>query len=232
MKGPRILALAACVPLVSATAAFGQDLVAALSEGTRVRIHAGQVREIPGVVTVGAKSVVTKGAVVVHDNRLIAVKIPDQEVPFCLPRPGATLTGRLVAMSDEAWTIVVDGHPAPFRLPRNVVGAIDVSRGRSSSAKRMLKGAGIGLLLGAAGGAAFGEATGSDCSPHSVDCWFSRSDTAALGAIGIGALGAVVGGIVGALPAEQWQRMPTSGRHVSLGLHHGRGVEVSVAFGF
>ncbi len=71
---------------------------------------------------------------------------------------------------------------------------------------RARNGAGIGLLIGAATGAVIGFASGDDPSCSGWFCWrFTAEEKAALGAIGLGGLGAVIGLIAGAASSsERW----------------------------
>ncbi len=83
------------------------------------------------------------------------------------------------------------------------------------------KGAGIGLLVGAATGAVIGLASGDDpsCSGSGWFCWrFTAEEKAALGAVGLGGLGAVIGLIAGAASgSERWEKVPLDRVRVSVG---------------
>jgi len=132
MKSSAILRLATCLLLLTAPGALAED-APPLKRGERVRMHAGTVREIPGVVAITPTSTEKKGEglIIANDDRLVAVKVPAQEEPLCLPRPGQTLTGRLDDMDDQTWTITLDGRTTPFKVPRYAIARMDRSRPRS-----------------------------------------------------------------------------------------------------
>lgn len=101
--------------------------------------------------------------------------------------------------------------------------------GRRSRAESMLRGAGLGLLIGGGAGFVLGYADGDD-----PPGWFSwtAEEKAAIGAAMMGTSGLVVGGIVGlAWPTEVWQRLdPTSIRLAPVtGRRGGTGVVVSLS---
>ena len=114
-----------------------------------MRLHAGQVTEIDGVLKFGSSSIDARGHVVASTDKLVAVKTPERDTPLCLPRAGATLAGQLLALDDEGWTITLDGEKTAFQIPRDAVASVDISRGRHPG-KDAGKGAVIGMLVGAA----------------------------------------------------------------------------------
>ena len=199
------------------------------SVGTRVRIHAGAVEEIPGVLALGTRYVNTKGVVVQDDTQLVAVKVPEWNDPVCLPRPHEVLTGRLVAQDDESLTIAFDGRKDPYRVPREVVRRLEVSTGQKSRGSRVAKGAGIGLLVGGAVGAVLGAASGGSCSGG---CIPDSGEGAAVGGIAGGLAGLVLGTAFGlAGSTDLWREVPTN--HVQVRLvpvRRGAGVTVALAY--
>jgi hypothetical protein len=231
MKGRLIHAFVPSLLLVTALGALAED-APPLKEGARVRIHAGKVREIPGVIRMGSDSwnllgpqpgIETPGEVIGNNDAAVALRIPGQEEPWYLPRPGTTLTGRLVAMGDEAWTISVEEHKK-VKVPRRTIEAVDVSRGQTSR--------GIGALAGLAAGAGLGAFIGAityDCQ-HCFGGPSSAGGAALLFGAGLGTVGAVVGVLAGG--GERWERLPADRIRVSLSPHRGRGLGVSVAFAF
>jgi hypothetical protein len=231
MKNPLIHALVSCVLLFTASGALGED-APPLKEGARVRIHAGKVREIPGVIIMGSESwnvlgpqgsIETRGEVISNNDALVALRVPGQEEPWCLPRPGTTLTGQLVAMDDVGWTISVDEHKR-FKLPRRIIEAVDVSRGKTSR--------GIGALAGLAAGAVIGAVIGAtawDCQ-HCFVGPSSKGGAALLFGAGLGTVGAVVGVLAGG--GERWEKVPADRIRVSVSPQRGRGVGASIAFAF
>jgi hypothetical protein len=106
---------------------------------------------------------------------------------------------------------------------------LEASGGRRT---RVRKGAGFGLLTGATAGALVGAATHTACTGL---CFFntSRADDAMIGGIVLGALGAVTGGVIGAVwRPERWHRILPTGRssHLRVGPGHRGGFAVAVAF--
>ena len=87
------------------------------------------------------------------------------------------------------------------------------------TSSRVRKRAGIGLLVGAATGAVIGLASGDDPPCSGWFCWgFTAEEKAALGAIGLGGLGAVIGLIAGAASSgERWEEVPLDRLRVSVG---------------
>ena len=86
-------------------------------------------------------------------------------------------------------------------IPPSMVSRIDQSAGR---APQLLKGAGYGLLIGAASGALAGYTMGDDT--NCIMC--TAEENAVVGAALFGAAGTVLGAIVGAFsPGERWVRV-------------------------
>jgi hypothetical protein len=142
---------------------------------------------------------------------------------------GVPLVGRIEAMRDDVLVIALKGRATPLSLPRSAIVRLEVSQGRQTGGAGFLRGAGLGLFLGAAGGALFGIAANS-----SGDGLFNYStgDTAALGAIYGGALGVLIGGSLGiAFPGERWSAVPLKRTHVHvMPAARGLGVRVAVSF--
>lgn len=119
------------------------------------------------------------------------------------------LAGRVVAHDADTLTLSLDGG-ATRVVPWGTVRRLEVSRGRRSAGAGMLRGAGIGLATGVAAGLAVG-ALGADRSPCPPDAWcirFTRTESAGIGAMVLGAGGTVVGGLTGlAWPGERWTRV-------------------------
>lgn len=81
---------------------------------------------------------------------------------------------------------------------------LEVSRGHKS---RFLRGLGYGFLIGAAAGTVIGAASGDDDPSE----WFAMSagEKAVVGAVSLGLLGGIVGGVIGlSSPAEKWEEVP------------------------
>jgi hypothetical protein len=219
MHGSSLPALAAGLLLFTASSGVAEDALS-LKPQSRVRIHAGQVREIPGVVKIGSSVEMRGGEVVANTDRFIAVKVSGRKDPVCLPRPGATLSGRLLALDAEDWTIAVDGQKAPFTIPRYAIDTVDVGRGHQR-AKAILRGAGAGLLVGGA----LGLAAGAGCG----DSWGCPGPGG--GAVVLGIPGAALGALFGALGGDAgWKRVPVDQVRLNLGSRHDLAVGISLAF--
>ena len=144
--------------------------------------------------------------------------------------------GTLIALTAD--TLLARGPRGDtLAVPVAAISRLEVSRGRR---KHTWRGAGIGLLVGTAAGAAISAATyhESDRSCPATDsfCGFDvspdRGETVIAGAVLGGALGAAVGGVVGASRRkEAWRVVPLDRPRVGLapfGKH--AGVGVSLAF--
>jgi hypothetical protein len=212
----KVAARAALVILFAASSALGDE--SPPRAGQRVRIRAGDAREIPGVITLGS-SVAARGQLVVSNETLVAAKVPGQEELVCLPRPRTTHTGRLLATDDETLTIRFDGQKAPFKVPRSVLESVDLSAGKQGSrGKNTL----IGLAIGAAAGALLGASTNQD------DFIVTQEGAAAMAAAALGALGA---GIGLAVPlSERWERVPTAQVRVGVDAHGRPGISLCFSF--
>src|SRR5262249_38330229 len=215
---PRHALSAGLVFLAATSAAVAED-APPLQPRVRLRPHAGQALEMPGIVALGPFGVSTRGEIVANTGMLVAVKMRDDKTPVCLPRPRAALTGRLLESGDEAWTFAVDGQPAAFRIPRQTIVAVDVSRGRHRG-KGALKGGAWGLLaLGT-----IGVALGSYCEGQ-IGCP-GRTATGLF----LGATGAVLGAVIGSATAsEHWESVRAAPPRVSLRPQVGRRAGVTIA---
>src|SRR5574341_123609 len=141
-----------------ATAEEGTDVL----PGTKVRLSAGRVVEIPGVVRIDGMNASASGRVVLNNTEMIAVQVPGQEAPVALLRPGVRLPARLTAIDDDAITISLEGQPYSFRVPRFELTQLEMSKEGKPAGLRILRGAGIGLAVGALGGAFLGLMSGDD----------------------------------------------------------------------
>jgi hypothetical protein len=123
---------------------------------------------------------------------------------------GATHTGTLTSVSENALTLVPARHPEQnVVLSMTEVSRIQVSTGRNRAKGALFNGL-IGLGLGAAGGAALGALTYEDSSSCSFIC-LSRGESAQLGGILGGGAGLIVGAITGAVTGrEKWADVPPS----------------------
>lgn len=115
--------------------------------------------------------------------------------------------GLVVATDPETLTLSLPSG-ARREIAWSKVQKLQVSRGKRSTGKGFLRGAGIGLAGGALAGVVTGVMAGDDAPCR--DCWFrfSAGEKATMGAVLLGGAGTVVGGIFGlAAPGEKWERV-------------------------
>ena len=124
------------------------------------------------------------------------------------------LIGNLLAVADDTLSIRPENRADTVRLVRSELTRLEQSTGRHSHALRF---AGIGLLVGAAGGAITSKASGDD-----KKIWWGgyspRQDAVAMGIVGF-----IVGGVIGGnFPTEDW---------APLQLHSGSRISVTPRIG-
>lgn len=108
---------------------------------------------------------------------------------------GSELEGTLVEINSDSWRVEVDGlQREGLDVSPDSATRVEVSTG---SETKILKGMGIGLLAGVGGGTVIGLATFEDG-------FFSKGAQVGAAAVSLGAIGVVAGGIIGAIPREQW----------------------------
>ncbi len=109
--------------------------------------------------------------------------------------------GTLISTTSDAIVIAPKDQTA-FSVPTANISKLEVMRGtHTAKAKYAL----IGLLIGAAGGAALGATTYSDSCTQGEFCLdFGRGFAAASGAVLLGAVGGLIGVLNGASPKETW----------------------------
>ena len=122
-----------------------------------------------------------------------------------IPTPGTyerpTTGVVLFAAGDSAVVRLVRDPSAPTTL---ALSRLEVSRGQRTNGGR---GALIGLLAGGVGGYIAGYAGGDDCNHGEWIC-FDRRATGAMGAVAFGAIGSVVGAIIGhSTKTDRWVRL-------------------------
>ncbi len=102
---------------------------------------------------------------------------------------------------------------------------LEVSRGRKS---RFLQGLGYGFLVGAVTGTVIGAASGDDDPSQFFS--MTAGEKAAVGAVSLGLLGGIVGGVIGlSSPAEKWEEVPLDRLRVGPSPVTADGVAVSVS---
>ena len=118
------------------------------------------------------------------------------------------ITGVVVSHSADSLVVKADGDSSTIALPAAQVARLEISRGKRT---QMLKGARIGVLSGAALGALAGYAAYEkpDCGAEAWFCIdFGPGFDAAVGAALVGAVGALVGTLLGNQEEEQWRPAP------------------------
>ena len=119
------------------------------------------------------------------------------------------LSGDLVSIDATTLVLRGAGQAAPERIPLSSITSIE----RRLRPGRKRRGLAIGLLSGAAVGAAIGYVGGDDCNPGGL-C-IDRGTTAAGAAIALGLVGLAVGALVA--PSEQWEATTTERLRVDVG---------------
>ena len=112
------------------------------------------------------------------------------------------LIGTVIALKTDTLEIKVKSGATYLQIPFSSVKKLEVSRGSGSRGAGTLKGAGLGFLIGAAGGALVGyiaDEEGNDLPPEHA---------ALIGAGFFATIGIVVGGITGAVrSSERWEQV-------------------------
>lgn len=136
------------------------------------------------------------------------VLAPNTKVRFTLPpAQPPTVAEVLVQRGDSVWVRPLKtADTVNFTFP--MLARLEVPAGRE---RHPLAGAVVGLVVGAVVGAAAGQDAGNDCSepgpyPDIHMCLFPKNETALMGAVYIGALGAGVGALIGWLhETDRWR---------------------------
>lgn len=120
--------------------------------------------------------------------------------PDFAPRP---LVGRVSAVDTDAVVLKLDGLDEPIEVPRSVVTKWELSRGRHTQVRR---GAGRGLIIGAAVGASLGL-----WASYEGDAFTSAPQGMLLGAAVFGGVFAGFGALVGLSKTERWEQVTPDG---------------------
>jgi len=138
------------------------------------------------------------------------VLTPNTRIRFAVA-PDTPVVANVVAQHGDSLWVHAERTNDTLALRVSSLTRLDVSRGKETHA---LHAAGVGFLIGAVSGGIFGYATGENCQPTDWIC-FPRGETATLGALMFGLLGAGAGAIVGwVMPVERWNHVlpPAAGR--------------------
>lgn len=158
--------------------------------------------------------------------------LPGTYVRIVSPRfsTGAPVRGTIRSWSADSVGFQRDGDPAVLVLPAREVSSVEwpVSRGRQTKSGGL-----IGLVLGLAVGTGVAVATAEDCSPGAWLC-FSPEEQALLGGMGGGAVGVVIGSVIGYLSHQTtWEHGQPGPARIAVApliSPHGWGLAVSLSF--
>jgi hypothetical protein len=129
----------------------------------------------------------------------------------------------VIDMAADTLLLQADNTPSHIRVPLASVQQI-ARRDKRSGGQGALRGAGLGLLIGGASGAIVGFASGDD-DPAQWFAFTAEEKALALGVV-LGAGGALVGGIIGAIsPGGRWVRVPLQSAP-RVGLSSSAGVQI------
>ncbi len=135
--------------------------------------------------------------------------------------------GTVVETRTDVLTLELDGSVTTLGLPLAGISELEMSRGQRSN---FLPGLGWGFLAGAVIGGVAGGASGDD-----PPGWFSMTaeEKAVGGAIVFGTMGALVGGIVGALThRDRWEPVDLKNVVLTLSPRYDGGVSLSLDYSF
>lgn len=120
---------------------------------------------------------------------------------------GELTTGRYDVVALNARTIQVrDSTGSVLDVQLASVDRLDVYRGRRSTGRGFLRGAGIGGAAGASAGLVTGLLSGDDPSDQFIA--FTAEEKALVLGVLFGGTGALVGGVIGMIaPGEHWERV-------------------------
>ncbi len=154
------------------------------------------------------------------------------------PSPATYTLPQAVQPSDSAMLVQPFGVRAKT-IPCAQLNQVQVQVGTRPRSRNILRGAGVGLLVGAVAGGTLVYLT---TEPDDNEGWeiLSRQEVTIIGAVVGGGTGAVVGGVAGALaPARGWQDVPVTPRPARASAEGlriapagGAGVRVSYTFAF
>ena len=132
-------------------------------------------------------------------------------IGVCTPVCGTRVTGSVLELRSDALLVKSERSGDTLQVALASLGMVEVSRGQKS---RVGKGALIGVLVGVGLGAGVGFAVGKGLEDDNVcDC---HPAGMAVGGLGVGALGALIGAGVGAATkSDRWEEVPLDQLRVS-----------------
>ncbi len=139
------------------------------------------------------------------------VLAPNTRIRFAVAPDTPAVVARVIAQHGDSLWVHAERANDTLALRVSSLARLEVSRGKETHARHA---AGVGFLIGAVSGGIFGYAAGEDCQPTDWIC-FPRRETATVGALMFGLLGAGAGAIVGWVkPVERWNHVlpPAAGR--------------------
>jgi len=140
--------------------------------------------------------------------------------------PSVRHAGSVWALVGDTVRILIDGGDSAVAFPYQTVAQLDTSAGRQGHA---LMGAAIGGLLGAGSGVIFGLASGDDPQGWFALWSHTANEKARINGIGFGALGLIVGAVVGAnIVTEHWRPIKVV-PHTTFSPKPSFGIRVSLA---
>lgn len=134
--------------------------------------------------------------------------------------PSGRVVGTLVGLDADTLTIRGSGEPNDFRLKRQAVTRVEISRQRGNRRKATA----IGFFVGAVAGALLGATTTGD------DDFISPGVVAAAAGVVLGSAGALLG--LATSHGEKWEAKSLDGLHVTFVPPRGGGAALRVAFRF
>lgn len=139
--------------------------------------------------------------------------------------------GVVVARSADTLVVRWPEHTNAVALPFTGISRLDVSTGRH---RKVLKSAAIGTLSAGAVGAILGAVTYRPCKPTEL-CLLATtpSESAAFGGALFGALGLIVGTLVGLPERDDWHQVSLDGSRVAVAVTpRGRSTDVGLSLRF
>jgi len=176
-----------------------------------------------GLVSASAPSLWAQDEFSAGPGSRVRIKLAPSRAPEGRVALLSGVVGTLVRVDDETLTLQVDGTAQTLGIARRSILRFEVSAGRRSRMKNALVGAGVGL---GAGGLLLIAYFGSDALSNGGDL--------ATSTLMMGTLTVPVFALAGALlpTPERWKQLPLDRIRVSVAPVRGRGVAVSLRFGF